>query len=359
MKQSTNSNSLEIKELTHWGDKKLMNIKKNSLIQKSIEKRERVVKFSPIISEIDDVIVIKKLIEKYTKICKITLGALISTSLILVITSLIGYNYPIQKTGYACSTCVAKYYLINTGSIYCASKKLNNQTCSSSIECRDDLSLVCNQGICQCDSSRVWSKTNQTCKMSENSTCNISSDCCEPMSCISKICHCGLFQYHDFSALSCTPQKTYMQPCSVDYNCRLDKYLQCSNGKCDCTPVYPTYAVGTWNSVSATCLNCPTGWLLHGISCYKSVDCPTEFKNLTTSLIQNSCGSYPNVRLASGLTSIDVTWLNDVPSTQNASYIGPVDPLYCWIFDGISVSYHPCTHGVEPKHGIICTFNVI
>jgi hypothetical protein len=345
-------NSIGIKELTSWGDI-TSNLKKKP-IEYEKKNPQRFVKFSPVH---DDIIKMRLLIEKYTKISKIVFGLLILISVTLIVTTVVGLTLH-KTTGYKCSNCATNYYLLNTGSIYCVSKKLKNESCSSSNECRGDLGLVCNQGTCQCSSSQTWSNTNQTCKMSENSTCSISSDCCEPMSCISNICHCGAFQYHDTSTLLCTPQKTYMQSCSVNYHCRADKYLQCLNGKCDCTPVYPTYAIGTWNSIRATCLNCPNGWLLHGVSCYKSVDCPTAFLNLTTSLIQSSCGSYTNVRLASGLTNADVTWLNDVPSTQNASYIGPVDPLFCLIFDGISISYHPCTHGIEPKHGIICQFDV-
>ena len=43
----------------------------------------------------NDLVTIQKEVKKYTKVCKITLGTLISMGIMLVITSLVGYEYPI------------------------------------------------------------------------------------------------------------------------------------------------------------------------------------------------------------------------------------------------------------------------
>ncbi len=43
----------------------------------------------------NDLVTIQKEVKKYTKVCKITLGTLISMAIMLVITSLVGYEYPI------------------------------------------------------------------------------------------------------------------------------------------------------------------------------------------------------------------------------------------------------------------------
>ena len=352
--------STKAKELTHWGERTVPPTLLNKVIQLNpiqeteiFENDQNVSKLQPIID--DDLIMIKKLIKRYSMICMISAGSFFSIAATLLIISIIGYRYPVQTTGYQCLRCPTNYYFTSG---YCTSKKLNG-SCYSSIECREDLGLSCNFGMCQCSSLNTWSNVYQTCKFRENITCSLNSDCCEPMNCASNACHCGSFQYHDTSLLSCIPQKIYKQSCSIDYNCRVDKYLQCLNGQCDCTPVYPTNSIGQWNSTSSTCLNCPNGWLLNGHSCYKGVDCPTAFENLTSALIQSSCGSYNNIGLASGLNSLDLPWLKYIPVTQNASYFGSINSLYCEIYDGSAIYFHACTHGIVPQHGILCKFDVI
>lgn len=58
------------------------------------------------------------------------------------------------------------------------------------------------------------------------------------------ICKCGAFEYHDYSTLTCKPQKSFNVSCSVEYNCRVDKYLNCSNGFCSCITQFPVWSYG-------------------------------------------------------------------------------------------------------------------
>ena len=127
-------------KINHWGDNDLSHVEINPnnpvQVKTKLEiKRMCFNKFSSSEDAINNSIVITKEVEKYTKIYRITLGAIISMGIILVITSIIAYKYSVQTSGYKCLTCSSNYYLMGTGSIYCASKKLYNETCLSSNEC--------------------------------------------------------------------------------------------------------------------------------------------------------------------------------------------------------------------------------
>ena len=65
------------------------------------------------------------------------------------------------------------------------------------------------------------------------------------MTCQSGICRCGSFQFHNISTLACTSQNSHNQPCIVDFNCRVDKGLECSNSTCQCINVTPTWISNT------------------------------------------------------------------------------------------------------------------
>jgi hypothetical protein len=194
---SIKPNVLKTKIWTNWGDNDLSPEDKNRIehnMKPEIKSLQTcILKFSPTVNVMNNSMVIKKKVEQFTKIYRITLGTLISMSILLIITSFIGYKYPIQKTGYKCLTCANNYYLKNTGSIYCSSKKLFNEICSSSNECRTDLGLDCNKGICQCGSSKIWSNTNPT---------------------------------------SCVPKRTYNESCNEDSECKSSEYLYCLSGTC-------------------------------------------------------------------------------------------------------------------------------
>jgi len=59
-------------------------------------------------------------------------------------------------------SCNTNFYF-DAANSRCVAQKLNNQTCSSSVECRNDLGLNCTLGLCQCLSTFFWSLTNSIC----------------------------------------------------------------------------------------------------------------------------------------------------------------------------------------------------
>ena len=65
------------------------------------------------------------------------------------------------------------------------------------------------------------------------------------MNCSSNgVCQCGDQQYHNKATLTCVNQVSYMGSCTVDFNCRVDFYLKCLNGHCQCTSSYPIWSFG-------------------------------------------------------------------------------------------------------------------
>ena len=111
------------------------------------------------------------------------------------------------------------------------------------------------------------------------------------MNCTSNnICQCDLYFYHDFSTLSCLPQQDYNGNCSVDFNCRVDKYLECRNGKCLCIPQYPYYSTGYQRCIYPKTYN---------ELCYQYEDCNSA-KNLICKVassiyLNNNCSCPLNV----------------------------------------------------------------
>jgi hypothetical protein len=78
------------------------------------------------------------------------------------------------------------------------------------------------------------------------------------------MCQCGAFEYHDLATLTCKPQRSFNQSCSVDFNCRVDKYLGCYNGYCTCIPLYPTWSYGFDKCIISASYN---------ELCYSTTDC--------------------------------------------------------------------------------------
>ena len=166
---------------------------------------------------------IKNLIKQYDIISKLTAFGWCLFATLLILISIIGFKIPNQTTGYAC---------------------LKTRTCSS---------------------QEVWSKLYGMCKYVENTTCTNRTDCLEPMTCTANnICQCGPFQYHNFPTLTCLPQESYLGSCSVDFNCRVDKYLQCVSGACQCISAYPV-----WSDGFDTCI-VPR---IYNQYCYVNSDC--------------------------------------------------------------------------------------
>ncbi len=128
-------------------------------------------------------------------------------------------------------------------------------------------------------------------KINENGTCSQTLQCYEPMTCTNNsVCQCGLYEYHDLSSLTCLPQKTYTYPCSVDSNCRVDKYLECQNGACQCISLFPVWSVGfdiciVPRNYSQMCYDQTDCDSSKGLNCkngdYGDCSCPTSLLNAT------------------------------------------------------------------------------
>ena len=77
-------------------------------------------------------------------------------------------------------------------------------------------------------------------KLRENVMCKDTYQCYEPMRCNNtsnqnKTCQCADKEYHNFSNLTCLPQGTINQTCSIDLHCRSDQYLICNSTSTQCT----------------------------------------------------------------------------------------------------------------------------
>ena len=153
--------------------------------------------------------------------------------------------------------------------------KLSECDTTKGLYCRDNYDNPCNCPIqskfqfCDCQIGFHWNYSTNNCekclsneyynnyaldptlarcneKLTENVTCNDSFQCYEPMNCIVSLnnstCLCNGTQYHSFSTLDCVPQKSINGTCSVDFNCRVDQYLECKSNKCKCIPKYPLWS---------------------------------------------------------------------------------------------------------------------
>ena len=103
----------------------------------------------------------------------------------------------------------------------------------------------------------------------ENVTCTQSYQCYSPMYCTANhMCQCNqTFYYFDLASLSCKPQGSYLSACSIVYNCRVDRYLGCFGGTCQCISSYPQWSYG-YN----TCI-VP---LYYSQTCFETSDCATN-----------------------------------------------------------------------------------
>ena len=83
-----------------------------------------------------------------------------------------------------------------------------------------------------------------------------------------KICQCSTsFHYFNPASENCIAQGTYSASCSIDYNCRVDRYLTCINGQCNCISAYPT-----WSNGFNKCIMPGT----YTETCYATSDCSTS-----------------------------------------------------------------------------------
>jgi hypothetical protein len=133
--------------------------------------------------------------KKINRIFAIISIAWILTASSLLFVSLIGYTTSNQKTGYMCLSCPNKFYY-DSSIQDCLPQKFNSNSCLSTIECRNDLGLSCQNGTCLCENKTlIWS--------------NILNKCVVPA--------------------------TYTEPCDKSVNCDTTKSLICNNGSTNCS----------------------------------------------------------------------------------------------------------------------------
>jgi hypothetical protein len=123
-------------------------------------------------------------------------------------------------------------------------------------------------------------------KLNENYKCYETYQCLSPMNCTNNgICQCGGNEYHNVSTLSCIAQKTYTESCAVDFNCRVDKYLECRDGSCQCISLFPF-----WSKRLDKCILPST----YSESCFDTTDCDTS-KSLVCNDGSSNCKCPQNV----------------------------------------------------------------
>lgn len=93
-----------------------------------------------------------------------------------------------------------------------------------------------------------------------------------------QMCQCGTYEYHYLSSLTCLPQQFFNGPCSVDFNCRGDKYLVCVNSACACISSYPVWSVGYYQCIV------PKSYDQY---CYANSDCNTALNLICHDGTQN------------------------------------------------------------------------
>jgi hypothetical protein len=145
----------------------------------------------------------------------------------------------------------------------------NNQTCTSSSQCKTP--LICNlvDSSCNCPNSVTINK-------------------CD--------CPRSFGNEYYWNGTTCVVAGSYNKSCTVgrDYTCQtITQNTICDStfGKCLCDPTY-----ARWNS--SVCLYCRSNWVLLRNSCFIGSSNATTFSNLTSSLISSYCFKQPSVRIA-------------------------------------------------------------
>lgn len=135
----------------------------------------------------------------------------------------------------------------------CVNKTLFNSPCETSKTCHEELGLMCQNNLCQCESTKkFWSindtrcidqykygqigcKTNHQCSV--NLICNLNENNCScPLISKRNMCDCERNEnnYTYWNGESCVPAGENMSKCKNDYECRyprvcLDTLSKCSN----------------------------------------------------------------------------------------------------------------------------------
>ncbi|RNA27012.1 hypothetical protein BpHYR1_047362 [Brachionus plicatilis] len=147
-----------------------------------------------------------------------------------------------------------RYTFFQSTTSSCSNQNLASAKCTRDNECRQDLALTCQSGICACASSDFnWSSKSFKCKLtyaksacsldsdcndSENLICRLSNECNCPISSTIRMCDCIRNQTSEqyWNGSSCVQSIAFQSPCSASYQCRtLTESTVCSSGnRCEC-----------------------------------------------------------------------------------------------------------------------------
>ena len=219
-------------------------------------------------------------------------------------------QYLTQNT-FCNGTCqCALFQYFNTNQYYCVNQLLINQSCILTTDCRTDLGLSCQTGVCQCNTSSFWNGSSCVVFYTyNNQTCSSSSQCMSPLVCnlAGSSCNCpaavpinkcdcprSIGNEYYWNGATCVLAGTYNQPCNIvgNYTCQYltqNTFCNSATGVCDCG------SNGLWNS--STCLYCPVNWRLFYNSCVIGSSAAVLFTSLTPTIIFNNCYNVTNARL--------------------------------------------------------------
>ena len=284
---------------------------------------------------------------------------------------------------YKCSCATLQYY--NSASKKCTAHVSFGVACAQTDACRSDLGLICQNGVCQCNTAtQFWNGINcvnyytyngGTC--ASDSECNnlvtnlicktaISGTTCScPTSISNGLCDCPTRVVNNefyWNGAYCVSSGGHGSFCTNNFHCKV-LTLQL---ECDTTTFSCVCANGLWDSENQICAPCDNGWSYHKNACYEAVYLPiTGFQDLTTTNIATYCVNSKSVNVAlapqSDFSTSDLNWLNanicSASNTINIWYFGPVNSVSCAVYACSNGQFttHDCSHG-ESHHGLICKY---
>lgn len=137
-----------------------------------------------------------------------------------------------------CTCFVTQYFSLT--SLDCVDKHLKGENCTSNHQCRTDLGLTCQSGICKCISpTHSWYAAGPECKLTyAQTTCANDIDCnpAENLVCPNGYnCTCSGTLFWSAFQSSCVDRVTYSEVCVGD-QCKLNINIKCNAtiGICDC-----------------------------------------------------------------------------------------------------------------------------
>lgn len=105
-------------------------------------------------------------------------------------------------------------------------------------------------------------------KLNEYVSCTSTIQCLGDMSCTNSLCQCGLYQYFDYTSLTCKSQTLYNTACTANNTCRADLGLFCSNSLCICDS-----KTQFWLPTLGTTGSCSNFLTYSATGCYSNSHC--------------------------------------------------------------------------------------